>query len=654
MARERIRVLLIEDNPGDVRFLRELLAEEDGTPFVLAYADRLGRGLEELGKGETDVVLLDLSLPDGSGLDTFQRAHTAAPDIPIVVMTGLNDETLAVRAVHEGAQDYLVKGNVDSNLLCRALRYAIERQRMLVELEQYTRELQTREEGLRKLSRAVEQSPSVVMITDPDGRIEYVNPKFSQITGYAPDEVIGKNPRFLKSGETKPEEYARLWQSISRGGEWRGEMHNKKKNGELYWEFASISSIKDTDGTITHYLAVKEDITERKRAEEELAKTRARLAIAERLETAGMIVGQIAHDFNNLLTPLLAYPDFIKMALPEESKAREDLEMIAHTAQQMADINQQLLALSRRGHIEHKVVNLNDVISEVSVFLHKGILPGGVELRQKMAPDLMNVRGAGEQLMRVIENLCQNAIEAMGAEGVLFISSENVYLDAPVGNYSSIKRGEYVKVTISDTGCGIPSENLMKIFDPFFTTKKATKQRGSGLGLSVVYGIMEDHGGYIDLESLPSRGTTFTLYLPVCRAQIEPDREKDHEIPGGSEAILIVDDDPLQIEVNTRVLGSLGYQVAGVQSGEDAIAYLKEQAADLLILDMIMDSGIDGAETYRRVKVINPKQRAIIVSGYAESDKVALAQELGAGPYVRKPLTRRKLAEAVRHELDRK
>ncbi|MBN1674500.1 MAG: response regulator [Kiritimatiellae bacterium] len=655
MPVKRIHVLLIEDNPGDVRFMQELLAEEDDTPFSLQCADRLASGLERLKKGGVDVVLLDLSLPDGAGLDTFVRAHGAAPDVPIVVMTGLDDETLAVRAVHEGAQDYLVKGNVDSNLMSRALRYAIERQRMLVELEQYTQELQAREESLRKLSRAVEQSPTVVMITDTQSRIEYVNPKFTQITGYTAQEVIGKTPKFLQSGETPPAEYQRLWKTIRAGGEWRGEFHNRKKSGELYWESASISSIKDSEGLITHFLAVKEDITPRKLAEEELERTRARLAIAERLETAGMVVGQIAHDFNNLLTPLLAYPEFIKQELSEGSKSREDLDMIARTAQQMADINQQLLALSRRGHVQHRVLNVNDVIRDVIVLLNKAVVPEGLFIKTMLADDLMNMKGAAEQLVRVVENLCQNAIEAMGDTGTLTIVTENVYLDQPFGNYASVNKGEYIKVTITDTGCGIPKDNMLKVFDPFFTTKKATKQRGSGLGLSVVYGIVTDHDGYIDLESEVDSGSTFVLYFPVCREDIEADASLSlGEVPRGTERILIVDDDPLQIEVNTRVLSSLGYRVDGVGSGEEAVEFLKREKVDLIVLDMIMDSGIDGAETYRRIQQFSPNQRAVIVSGYAESEKVDLAQNLGAGAYIRKPVTREKLGRAVRLELDKK
>ena len=397
------------------------------------------------------------------------------------------------------------------------------------------------------------------------------------------------------------------------------------------------------------------DITKRKEGEDALERAQRKLAQAERLETAGSIAGHIAHDFNNLLTPLLAYPDLIADKLPAESQARSDLMLIKKTAKQIADINQQLLALSRRGYYEQTALNINEVVKDSIQLLRREAEAEGIQVVLNLAPDLMNVKGGSEQLARVFENLSRNGIEAMAGKGALKITTENVYLDQPAGSSETIPAGEYVCVTVSDSGHGIPEKVISHIFDPFFTTKKATRRRGSGLGLSVVHSIVKDHGGYIDLETAVGMGTSFRLFFPISREAIEEVEQAGLQM--GSETILVVDDDQLQIEVTSRILTTLGYRAISSQSGEEAVSIVERCAGTgdfpaLLLLDMKM-GGIDGAETYRRIKEINPAQRCIILSGYVETEIVHKAQALGAGPYIRKPVTMNKLGRLVRMELDR-
>ncbi|MBI2472920.1 MAG: EAL domain-containing protein [Planctomycetes bacterium] len=295
MPDNQIKILLIEDNPGDVRLIQEMLKESGAVRHELSHADCLSSGMQYLAKSEYDVLLLDLGLPESQGLSTLNKILSLSLKLPIVVLTGHTDEMSGVMAVQNGIQDYLVKGRLDSNLLAHSIRYAIERKKLENELvrsnefleqrvsertftlERTNKRLQLNIEELRQtrerielLFHAIEQSTSVVIITDDKGAIEYVNPKFTQLTGYMPEEVIGKNPRILKSGKTPPEEYKRLWAVITSGGEWKGEFRNRKKNGECYWEHAAISSIRDSEGLITHFLAIKEDITERKRFEAHL------------------------------------------------------------------------------------------------------------------------------------------------------------------------------------------------------------------------------------------------------------------------------------------------------------------------------------------------------------------------------------------------
>jgi PAS domain S-box-containing protein len=419
---------------------------------------------------------------------------------------------------------------------------------------------------------------------------------------------------------------------------------------------AEIVASKLAFGGRPHLCFFIRDITKRKESEEDLDRARARLAQAERLETAGTIAGHIAHDFNNLLTPLLAYPDLIKEDLPPDSQGQQDLMLMKKSAQQIADINQQLLALSRRGYYEQVVLNVNAIIEEVVAMLNRASPVEGVETRLELAEDLLNIKGGSEQLVRVFGNLCQNAIEAMNRQGRLTIRTANVLVESPVGEREIIPPGEYVRIEIEDTGHGVPAAIRDKIFDPFFTTKKADRQRGSGLGLSVVHGIVKDHKGYIDLHSKINQGTTFSLYFPVCRDEIQ-EAEPQADI-SGTETVMVVDDDPLQTDVSSRVLKKLGYRVISAQSGEEALEMMRSRQASqnfpaIVVLDMMMGPGIDGADTFREMKAINPKQKAIILSGYVESDRVTLAQSLGAGAYIRKPVTIEKLGKALRNELAR-
>ncbi len=624
------------------------------------------------------------------------------------------------------------------------------------------------EEVLRKLSQAVKQSPVSVVVTDTQGNIEFVNPKFEDVSGYTADELMGKNPSVFKSGKTSPETYKQLWETIKSGREWRGELLNKKKNGYTYWEDAIISSIKDNGGNITHYLGVKEDITERKKTEETLKKserrynelfisvmegiglvdeyeviefcnpayakifeadsaeeligkclleyvpksqkelllsrtkdrkkgnsTRYEMEIitmkgnrkiirasvsprfdddnnyigalgtimditetkrlqalqsrAERLETAGEIAGQVAHDFNNLLGPMIAYPDFLRSELPKDHSSLQMLNDIEKAATTMADINQQLLTLSRGGHFEQETLNLNNLVMQN--LNQVDAQPDTLNIEMDLAKILMNIKGGTAQLSRIISNLVNNALDAMQSIGHLLIKTENYYVDDVSGAYGRIPKGEYAKLTITDTGCGITNEALPKIFDSFFTTKKTDNRSGSGLGLSVVHTVMKDHNGYIDLQSEFGQGTSFFLYFPITRDELES--TDSSTIIGGKESILVIDDDTLQREVSLNLLNRLGYNSIAVNSGEEAIEFIQDNPQDLLVLDMIMPGGIDGTETYKRTLEFNPNQRAIIVSGFAETEQIDLVIKLGAGKFIRKPLTLKSISAAVREELDR-
>ncbi len=473
----------------------------------------------------------------------------------------------------------------------------------------------------------------------PRQGFSYLSPAVTRVTGYTPDEFY-RDPGLLQQIVHPADQLA--LENLLRGRhsvEQTTTIGVRHKDGPIVWLEVRLSSVRH-DGLLVAVEGIARDITERKQMEAELLR-------AQRLETAGRIAGQVAHDFNNLLAPMVGYPELIKMRLPEGHPAAQYCDAMLAAAKQMASINEDLLTLGRRGHFVQEILDLNKVVEQV--LAQNSERPDTLIVEVQLAPDLLPVKGSPAQLARVVANLVTNAREAMQDMGLLTISTSNVYLDFPLARYSRIEMGEYVRLDVNDTGCGIPEEIRDKIFDAFFTTKTSGRRRGSGLGLSVVQGIVEDHSGYVDLHSEVGKGTTFSIYLPACRTEVGS--QSGTGVPRGNEAILVVDDDPVQRDLAKRMLESLGYRVEAVASGEEALAYLRDRTVDLLVLDMIMQPGMDGAETYERVLQTRPGQRAIIVSGFAESERVRRAFDLGARRFVRKPVTLEALASAVREGL---
>jgi CheY-like chemotaxis protein len=315
------------------------------------------------------------------------------------------------------------------------------------------------------------------------------------------------------------------------------------------------------------------------------------------------------------------------------------------------------LTLARRGVPSRKVLNLNAVVEEFQAspeFVTLCSYHPEVRVETELEPDLLNVSGSVVHLGKSLMNLVSNASEAMREGGTLTVKTANCYLDKPISGYDEVRQGDYVVLSISDTGEGIPASDLKRIFEPFYT-KKVMGRSGTGLGLAVVWGTVKDHMGYINVESIEGKGTTFTLYFPVTREEISSEKisVSASEYMGKGESILVVDDVREQRDLATAMLTKLNYSTLSLPSGEEAVEYLKHNAVDLVVLDMIMDPGMDGLDTYAHIAEIHPGQKAIIVSGFSETDRVALAQSLGAGAYVKKPYVLEKLGLAVRRELDK-
>lgn len=400
-----------------------------------------------------------------------------------------------------------------------------------------------------------------------------------------------------------------------------------------------------------------QEAKERQHAVEERHAMEERLNRSEKMEALGTLAGGVAHDMNNVLGVLSGYSELLQDELPEGSPLKHYVNNILLSSEKGAAIIQDLLTLARRGVRVSEVLNINSITAnflKTPLYDRIQIHHPEVQFTTNLSPDLQNIKGSTVHLEKTVMNLVSNAAESITGRGTVTIRTENRYLDKPVHGYEQIREGDFVVLTVSDTGGGIPSADLDKIFEPFYTKKKMGRS-GTGLGLAIVWGTVKDHEGYIDVESIAGRGSTFTLYFPVTREDLSVDQKKIpvEQYLGKGESVLVVDDVKEQRGVATSILSRLGYKVHAVSGGEEAVVYLKDNNADLILLDMIMEPGIDGLETYERIISFKPKQKAIIVSGFSETDRVTKAQELGAGAYLKKPYLKERIGIAVRQELDR-
>ena len=510
----------------------------------------------------------------------------------------------------------------------------------LVDVSEQKRTEEAVRESDARFRTIFERAAIGVGLTDEDGWFIECNLALQVMLGYSLEELCHRRIADV----THPEDVdvvTELYQQLMSGSrdQYQVEQRFVRKDGQSVWTRVTVSSFLG-EGRPRYAIGMVEDTSRRKELEKQLLR-------AQRLETAGRIAGQVAHDFNNLLGPVIAYPDLIRMELPDGHPALQYCDLMQDAAERMAQINENLMALGRRGVLDEQPIDLNQLLEQTIRQMEP--VPEKLAVELNLAPELMPVSGSPAQLSRVVTNLVANAREAMQDVGALSVTTQSVRLDKPLIGYSRVGAGEYVRLDVGDTGCGIPLEIRDKIFDAFFTTKHSGRKRGSGLGLSIVQSVVEDHRGGIDFSSEVGRGTVFSVYLPVSR---------DHKrtpsadgLLGGTERVLVVDDDQIQQEVTRELLCRLGYRVQVASSGEEGLEFLQDHQVDLLILDMVMPPGIDGAETYRRVLKMRPGQRTIFVSGFAESERVRQAQALGAGAYLRKPVKLETLARAVRETL---
>ncbi len=755
-----ISVLLVEDNPGDARLLREAIREAEGVRIRLTHHSTLRHAVEQLARERFDIIMLDLSLPDADGLETLVRMHTEAPTVPIVVLTGHDDEALAVRAVREGAQDYLVKGQVNSQLLVRAMRYATERKRAV-------EALQRSEEYFRAL---IENALDVIAVLTEDTTIRYASPSFEKVLGYAPAALIGKSvlplvhpddwdvvrgrleeglgaPDKSQSFEFRMRHLDRSWRvleviakrldspelsglvlnardaterkhadanrrelnetleavistspvaiysvdlkghvktwnkaaerifgytaaevlnrdlpiippeavedyearmSAAAHGETSGTHEAKRLRKDRSTVDVSVwsSLLRDAGGRVTGVLFIAADNTDRKKLEEQFRQS-------QKMEAVGRLAGGVAHDFNNLLTVITGYGQMLMNMLPADGEEEEDLQEILRAADRASALTKQLLAFSRQQIVQPKVVDLNLLVADMDKMLRR-LVGEDIEIAFHRAGQAARVLIDPGQAEQVIVNLAVNARDAMPGGGKLTIETQIVNIDA---QYTwlrpGLSSGEYVLLAVCDNGTGMHPETLLHLFEPFYTTKEVG--RGTGLGLSTSYGIVQQNNGDISVYSEQGIGTTFKIYLPRVEADVAPDPTigtSKRELRG-HETVLVVEDEAGVRRVIVEMLEQQGYRVLTAENGEAALEVCQKNQCpiQLLITDVIMPR-MSGRELANQMVRMLPTLKVLFVSGYTDHAIIHHGVLEPGTHFLQKPFTPESLAGKVREVLD--
>ena len=633
-----LRVLAVEDIEDEAQLLlREL--RRGGFETIhrrVETSEEMDRALAEC---KWDLVVCDFALPRFSVGAALKKIKAVDPDVPFIVVSRVVRDRDAVLALVSGGPDFIEKQDLS--------RFLLAVQRELGEAEA-RRERRKVEQTLVKLRTAVEASGEVIFMTDGDGVFTFVNPEFTRLYGYTSEEVLGKTtPRVLKSGETDPERYATLWATIKNKQVAIWEVTNRTKDGRMVNIEGTINPILDERGEIAGFLSIHRDVTMRKQLEVQYRH-------AQKMEAVGRLAGGIAHDFNNLLTVINGYSQMVLEQLRPDHPMHSQVDKIQKAGERAATMTRQLLAFSRQQVLAPQVLDLNKVVAGIDKMLGR-LIGEDIELVMACSAGLWYVKADPGQIDQVIMNLAVNARDAMPHGGRLTIETANVTLgEGEFGWRPVIEPGPYAMRAISDTGCGMTAEVKGRIFEPFFTTKEYGK--GTGLGLSTVYGIVKQSGGYIFADSEPGKGTTFRIYLPPIASAEENRVEKTEpslRAAGGSETVLVVEDNEAVRSYVRSVLETQGYALMEADGSEAAVQLTEKHAGPihLLLTDVVMPR-MSGPELAARLRPQHPEAKVLYMSGYTDK---AIVDHGVLDPgicFLQKPFVPETLLQKVREVLD--
>jgi two-component system, cell cycle sensor histidine kinase and response regulator CckA len=617
--KEQLHVLVIEDDEDDFFIARRLLSKTTGVTCELDWARTFDEGLERVTNRHYDIAIVDYRLDVRTGLDLLREAQHRGCETPIILLTGQGDIRVDLDAMAAGAADYLVKGQIDAQLLERSIRYARERKRA--------------EERIREQAAFLEKARDAISAFDMDGNVIYWNRSAETMTGYRADEVMGRSlsDDVFAGNEDALKE---AWETIHRENEWTGELRQKSKSGgELVVE-SRWTLVRDNIGTPRSVLVINTDVTERKKLETQFLRS-------QRMDSIGSLVGGIAHDLGNLLVPVLLGVQVLEKRFQEDPGTTRTLQMIGRSAERGADMVKQVLAFARGVEGERIPVNLSQIIREVGR-ITEDTFPQDLAVSVEAENDLWMVKGDSTQMQQVLMNLCVNARDAMPDGGELTVRAENVDISAEdVRSNIEAKEGPHVCIQVADSGTGIPESVLDKMFEPFFTTKPTGQ--GTGLGLSTVYSIVKSHGGYINVSTSEGQGTTFYVYLPAIIESVAPRFETDGQdgrsSRGDDEVVLVVDDEQFILELTRETLEGAGYHVISAENGAEAVRIYGERHAeiDVVITDLMMPE-MDGITAIRELRKIRSDLPIIAASGVS-GDRISEAMGAGATTFLAKPFT---------------
>ena len=637
------RVLLIEDDPVFAEIVRVYLRHPAAQSIAFERVERLDEGLERLESADVDAVLLDLKLPDSRGYDTFRRVQEHRPPVPIVVLTGDEDDRLAQKAMSRGAQDYLFKTDLTPGLLARSIRYAVERAGAEARRRLAAARL---EESERRYRAVVEDQTELVCRFRPAGELTFANQAFGRFFGDEPAALIGRDLFSLFPEEDRVAVATHL-ADLDRERPIRSrEQRLQLPGGEVKWLQWTDRALFGEAGELAEYQSVGRDTTERRRLEDQLHQS-------QKMEVVGQLVGGIAHDFNNILTAVGGYGDLLaerqRAAGGEPSPEVAALKKIVRGA---AALTGQLLAFSRRQVVQPEILELNELIQGVDALLHQ-LIGEHIELQLDLAPGPLLVKADPGRIEQVIVNLAVNARDAMPMGGRLGIATRSLELAGDRARKLQVATGSCVSLAVADTGYGMDEGVREKIFEPFFTTKSGL---GTGLGLATVDRIVGELGGHIAVESAPEAGATFEILLPAT-AVPPPFGEASGVWPavdaGGSERVLLVEDDEPVRSVLKAILEGRGYSVRSARNSERALELLADtgDGFDVLLTDVVM-AGLSGPELAERVRRSAPRIKVLFISGYAEDNASFERVRTSGFPLLHKPFSARRLLGKLREVLD--
>jgi PAS domain S-box-containing protein len=616
-------LLLVGGSKQYFIYLRELLTDGDSRHLHLDHLATPADLLNQNGQKRYDLLLCSSESTDDDAFQLLQQVRQHHSSVPLIFLSDPVSKNAIAFAMHGGAATTSV-----------------------IREKSADGQQSDSEVTLRKLWRLVEQSTDSVIIMDRSGVMEYVNPAFEALTGYSRQEAIGQTLGILKSEQQAGELYEEMWNTVLSGNVFRGIVTDRKKNGEAVIIEKALTPLRDANGEITHFISTGRDITERRQLESDLRQ-------AQKMDAIGRLAGGVAHDFNNLLLVISAYAELMLDSLGENDALRRNVGEIITASRRAADLTRQLLAFGRKQMQLLQVVDLNTVIAEITVMLPR-LIGEDIELIFLPEGNLGKVKADPVQIEQIVMNLAANARDAMPSGGTLTIETATVIVDeAYVQRHSIVPPGDYVLLTVADSGQGIATEHLPHIFEPFYTTKEEGK--GTGLGLATVYGIVKQNGGFVWVYSEPGQGTTFKIYLPQVHSLSRDVRliKPAEPSPRGCETVLLVEDEASVRQASRQFLIASGYNVLEAVDGEDALREAREHEGTihLMITDVVMPR-MSGPRLAERLGDDRPEMKVLFVSGYAERTVLQHGKIDVTKRFLQKPFSLKTLAKKVREVLE--